>query len=161
MSIRNAAAALLILVSFVILVPGLWLPMVTIRASFAGREVFTLTRSILQAINSLYESGNYIVASMILLFSVLIPVGKGLLLIFAYVARSFTVKDRIHRFVARIHKWSMGDVFIVGTYVAVFAAKATDALGAQIESGFYYFASYCIVSLIAIELTRHEAVTTD
>lgn len=151
---RNRAGLALVVLSFVILYPGLTQPMVTISASLAGREVFERTQSILQAVDSLYGSDNFVVASLILLFSVIVPLTKGVLLVIAFFVPQETVKVGVHRLIARIHKWSMADVFVVGVFIAVLAARATDMLHAEVRPGFYYFASYCIVSLLAIELLK-------
>lgn len=156
-AMRNKIGLVLVIASFVILYPGLTQPMVTMSASFAGREVFERTQSILQAIDSLYRSENYIVAALILLFSVIVPLTKGILLIAAFIVPKAGFKADTHKFIARIHKWSMADVFIVGIFVAVMAANATDMLAADIRPGFYYFAGYCIVSLISIEFMKFRS----
>ena len=46
---------------------------------------------------------------------------------------------------------SMADVFVVGVYVAFLSAKATDNLDAELHIGFYLFASYCLVALVALQ----------
>ncbi|MCP3979446.1 MAG: paraquat-inducible protein A [bacterium] len=155
---RNTVALILILVSFAILVPGLMQPLITISASmeFLGvpQEIYKDTRSILQTIENLHNSGNDFVAGLILLFSVLVPIFKGILLIVVLAMREPHRKYRIFTFVRNISKWSMADVFVVGVYVAFLASKATDALDAEMHSGFYFFTFYCIVSLIALQFMR-------
>jgi paraquat-inducible protein A len=152
---RNIVAVTLILVSYVLLVPGLTKPLITITASidFMGvsRELFSETRSILQTVDRLHASGNNFVAGLVLLFSVIVPAAKGLLLLLALAMKSATRRYGIFRFVRSISKWSMSDVFLVGVYVAYLAAKATDNLDAVAEVGFYYFAAYCLVSLLALQ----------
>jgi len=161
MRIRNAMALVLILLSFAILIPGLTRPLITISASFSflGRstELFRETRSILQSVRSLHESGNDFVAGLIFLFSVVVPFVKGALLAVALGLRRATTRYRIFAFVRSISKWAMVDVFVVGIYVAYLAAKASDNLDAQLESGFYYFAGYCLVSLLALQFMRIDA----
>lgn len=156
MSKRNLLAVGLILVSFVVLVPGLTRPLITITAfvEFMGQrtELFRETRSILQTVENLHASGNDFVAFLILLFSVLVPVAKGLLLLIALPLRNASKRFRIVSFVSTIGKWSMADVFVVGVYVAYLAAKATDNLDAVAESGFYWFAAYCLISLLALQV---------
>ena len=53
-----------------------------------------------------------------------------------------------------ISKWAMADVFVVGVYVAFLSAKATDNLDAELQVGFYYFASYCVISLLALQFMK-------
>lgn len=157
---RNTIAIALIVVSYVLLVPGLTKPLLTITASieFMGmtRELFTETRSILETVKNLHESGNDFVSGLVLLFSVIVPVAKGLLLLVALMLKSAERRYGIFRFVRSISKWSMSDVFLVGVYVAYLAAKATDNLDAVAEIGFYYFAAYCLVSLLALQFMKIE-----
>ncbi len=157
---RNFVAIALILVSFGLLVPGLTQPLLTITASidFMGntRELFRETRSILQTVRNLHESGNDFVAGLILLFSVIVPVAKGVLLLVCFALRDAARRFRLFRFVRSISKWSMADVFVVGVYVAYLAAKATDMLDAVAEPGFYYFTAYCLVSLLALQFMHVE-----
>jgi len=156
MSIRNVIAAVLILASFALLIPGLTLPLLSISVSitFLGQtsEVFNETRSILQSIKTLHESGNDFVAGLILLFSVIVPFVKGALLGLALVPHLGGWRYRIFAFVRSISKWAMNDVFVVGIYVAYLAAKATENLDAIIHVGFYWFTAYCLVSLLALQL---------
>ena len=71
MKARNMVALGLILVSLAILIPGLTEPLITIRASVSimgqSHEMFRDTRSIIQTIRNLHESGNDFVAGLILL----------------------------------------------------------------------------------------------
>ena len=157
---RNIIAFILVLVSFAILIPGLTWPLITINASvtFLGRnvELFNQTRSIIQTIRTLHESGNDFVAGLILLFSVLVPFFKGALLVLVLVLRNPTTRTKIYYFVRSISKWAMADVFVVGVYVAYLSAKATENLDAQVEIGFYYFTAYCLVSLLALQFMTVE-----
>jgi len=163
--VRNIIAITLIVISYVVLVPGLTKPLLTISASieFMGmsRDLFTETRSILKTIDSLHESGNDFVAGLVLLFSVIVPVAKGLLLLAALAMKDAARRYKLFRFVRSISKWSMSDVFLVGVYVAYLAAKATDNLDAVAEVGFYYFTAYCLISLLALQFLKIEPPAAD
>ena len=158
---KNRIGIVLILLSFALLIPGVLKPILTISASieFMGvkRELFTQTRSILESVRSLHESGNSFVAGLILLFSIVVPVAKGTALLSALAFKDQTTRHRIHGFINLISKWSMADVFLVGVYVAYLSAKATDNLDAQIHEGFYYFTAYCLVSITSLYFTRFDA----
>jgi uncharacterized paraquat-inducible protein A len=155
MRARNVAALALTLLSFAILVPSLIQPTVTITASiewFGQRqEIFRQTRSIIRIIRSLHESGNDFVAGLILLFSVIVPFAKGVLLLIVALMKDPRRRYALFRFVRDISKWAMADVFVVGVYVSFLSAKATDNLDAQLHVGFYLFASYCLVALVALQ----------
>lgn len=153
---RNWVAIALTVVSVVLLVPGLLQPMLTITASmeFMGisRELFRQTQSVVETVRSLHESGNNFVAGLILFFSVTVPFVKGVLLVVILALREPVARHRLFRFVRSFSKWAMADVFVVGVFVAMLAARATDNLDAQAGPGFYYFAAYCLVSNLAFQL---------
>lgn len=162
---NNRVALVMILLSFVLLIPGLLQPLLTIRASIEimglTKELFTETRSILQTVKSLYESKNYLVSGMILLFSVVVPFAKGISLLVVLSLKDHAKRLKIHKFIAGISKWSMADVFLVGVYVAFLSAKATDNLDAEIHRGFYYFAAYCLVSISSLHFMKIESAPAD
>jgi uncharacterized paraquat-inducible protein A len=155
MKTRNLISLILVLLSFVLLIPGLVWPLITIRASFVfvgnTMEIFNQTRSIVQSIKDLHESGNDFVAGLILLFSIVVPFVKGALLGVVALVKNPVLRYRIFAFVRSISKWAMADVFAMGVYVAFLAAKAAENFDAEIRVGFYYFVAYCLVSLLALQ----------
>ena len=158
---RNRIAVAMIVVSFIVLYPGLTRDLVTLNASlsFMGQDVelFNDTRSILGTVDGLFESGNPLVASLILFFSVIVPFIKGALLLIAMRMRHGAAQWRIFSFVRGISKWAMADVFVVGVYIAYLSAKATDNLDATIHEGFYYFLAYCLISIASLQFMEIEA----
>jgi uncharacterized paraquat-inducible protein A len=151
---RNIVAVVLVIVSLIVVVPGLTRPLITIKATFFGQELFTDTRSILQSVKSLHESGNDFVAGLILFFSVLVPFVKALLLAVVAAMKPSLRRYQVFALVRGISKWAMADVFVVGVYIAYLSAKATDALDAELHEGFYWFVAYCLISLVAIQVAR-------
>lgn len=155
MSLRNRIAALLTVVSLGLLLPGLTRPVLTITASISilgnTREIFNETQSIVESVRNLNESGNTFVASLILLFSILIPIVKAVLTGVVLVLRDEAARARLARFVRAISKWSMADVFAVGTFLAFLAANALDNLDAVAGEGLYWFAGYCLLSNLAFQ----------
>ena len=81
---RNTASFILLLISFLLLYFGVTQPMMTISAEYAGQEVFKYKQSILQAVDTLYEGGYYLVSFLILFFSVMIPVLKGVVILWVF-----------------------------------------------------------------------------
>lgn len=155
MTRRNQIASLLTLLSLGCLLPGLTRPVLTITASMSllgnTRELFRETQSILESVRNLHESGNTFVAGLILLFSILVPFFKSIVLGVILFSRSEHTQARLARFVRAISKWSMADVFAVGTFIAFLAANALDNLDAVVGEGFYYFAAYCLLSNLAFQ----------
>ena len=122
-------------------------------------EVYAQTRSIIGAVRHLYDVGSPIPATLILLFSVVVPLTKAALVAWAVFVTDAARRLRTLRFVTAIAKWSMADVFVVALIIAYLAAEATQpppgapnavpllSFDAGFGSGFYWFAAYCIFSL--------------
>ena len=141
-----------------------------LQTSVSEVEVYQQTRSILGSVKQLYEVGSPVPATLILLFSVIVPVGKAALVTWAM----FIVDDRRRlrtvRFVESIAKWSMADVFVVALFIAYLAAHATQtppgnaaaappliSFSAHFGAGFYWFAAYCLFSLASQQYTARLA----
>ena len=132
-------------------------------------EVYQQTRSIVSSVQRLYEVGSPVPATLILLFSVIVPLGKGLLVAWAMFLRSGAWRARVLHFVELIAKWSMADVFVVALFIAFLAARASQtppgdpsatplvAFTAYFGSGFYWFAAYCLFSLATQQYTARIA----
>jgi uncharacterized paraquat-inducible protein A len=123
----------------------------------ADIEVYQQTRSILGSVRHLYRVGSFTAATLILLFSVLVPFVKGALVMWAVVHRDALRRERTLRVVEIIAKWSMADVFAVALFIAYLAAQASQTAGSSATAavaftatfgpGFYWFAAYCVFSL--------------
>jgi hypothetical protein len=126
-------------------------------------EVFQQTRSIVSSVRRLYEVGSPVPATLILLFSVVVPFVKTALVGWAMFAADEMRRRRTLTFVEAIAKWSMADVFVVAlfiTYLAAVASQSAPAAGppllafrAEFGAGFYWFAAYCVFSLASQQLT--------
>lgn len=128
-------------------------------------EVYSQSRSILGSISHLFEVGSPIPALLILVFSIVVPFGKGMMVLQAAFDRNAARRTKTLRFVESIGKWSMADVFVVALFIAFLAAQASQsptgpglpppivAFTAHFGPGFYWFAAYCIVSLMTQQWT--------
>jgi len=122
-------------------------------------EVYHQTRSILGSVRHLYQVGARTAATLILIFSVLVPFTKAVLVLWALFRRNPERRKRTLHFVELIAKWSMADVFAMALIIAYLAARASQvppgpgyapqlvAFTATFGPGFYWFAAYCLVSL--------------
>jgi hypothetical protein len=137
-----------------------------LRQNVGEVEVYEQTRSILGAVQRLYEVGSPVPATLILLFSVVVPFGKVGLVAWAVFANREDTRRRTLRFVETIGKWSMADVFVVALFITFLAAQASVsptqgpdaapaliAFTARFGAGFYWFAAYCLFSLASQQLT--------
>ena len=135
-------------------------------------EVYVQTRSILGSVRHLYRVGSATAASLILLFSVVVPFTKALLVLWAVLHEDRVRRQRTLNFVEVIAKWSMADVFAVALFIAYLAARASQTppgagfipqpvtFTATFGPGFYWFAGYCLVSL-AVQQATARAMRDD
>lgn len=156
---RNGAGLLLLLLALGLLYPGLTQPMMnlTVEATLPliGRmEFYNQTQSIMQSIAALFNSGNTVVAVLILFFSVVVPLLKAALLLLACVLPAPQWRFYCHQTVLIIGKWSMADVFVVGIFIAYMAGQAHPQMQASVYAGFYYFAGYCVCSVLGAQVMR-------
>ena len=157
MSKRNIFALVLILASLACLYPGLMFNMLTIKVGKAlpliGQlDLYEATQSIIQTIEYLFLDENYLVAWLILIFSVVVPVVKILLLLVVLFSGKEKLNDHIFKIVSAIGKWSMADVFVVSIFMAFLATKSNEAVSATLQSGYYYFTAYCVLSILGTQL---------
>jgi hypothetical protein len=133
-------------------------------------EVYQQTRSIIGSVRQLYDVGSPVPATLILLFSVIVPLTKAALVAWAVFMRNAAMRLRTVKFVEAIAKWSMADVFAVALFIVFLAAQATQqppgapesappllAFTAQFGPGFYWFAAYCVFSLASQQYTARLA----
>jgi paraquat-inducible protein A len=153
MTTRNWIAVGLTLISLVVIVPGLRSDALTITATMPllKKPLYEETQSILRAIERLYESKNYFVAGLVLLFSVIVPFIKAALLGVILWIKNPMTKHRLYLLVRSMSKWAMADVFAVGIFIAFMAGNAIDNLDAKLHPGFYYFIAYCVISNLSFQ----------
>lgn len=161
MSTRNWIAFSLILLSLLCLYPGLVQDILSIKISaqlpLVGElSLYESQQSILQTIQTLDENNNRLVAFLILLFSIIVPIVKALILLMVLMTKELKHRIKWFNFVRIIGKWSMADVFVVGIFLAFLTTRSNDSIEAEIHSGFYYFLAYCIISLVGIQVMEVE-----
>jgi Paraquat-inducible protein A len=133
-------------------------------------EVYQQTRSIVGSVRRLYEVGSPVPATLILLFSVIVPLLKAALVTWGFFLANARERQKTLGFVETIAKWSMADVFVVALFIAFLAAKASAAptqgpnaapaliaFSAHFGPGFYWFAAYCVFSLASQQITARLA----
>jgi hypothetical protein len=145
-----------------------------VQKSAGDLQVYEQTRSIMGAVRRLYEVGSPFPATLILLFSVIVPFGKAALVAWAMFMTSPASRERTLRFVETIAKWSMADVFVVALFITYLAAQASAtptsgpeaapaliAFTAHFGPGFYWFAAYCLFSLASQQITVRAVRAAD
>jgi hypothetical protein len=135
-------------------------------------EVYEQTRSILGSVERLYEVGSPVPATLILLFSVIVPFGKAALVSWAKFLTNPERRRRTLKFVESIAKWSMADVFVVALFIAYLAAQASQtppgspapalvSFTADFGPGFYWFTAYCLFSLATQQYSARLMATAE
>jgi len=126
-------------------------------------DVYVQTRSIAGSVRHLYQVGSNTAATLILFFSIIVPLTKSLIVSWAVLQSNAARRERAIFFVETIAKWSMADVFAVAIIIAYLAAQASQSAGgsgasaivfdATFGAGFYWFAGYCLTSLAVQQTT--------
>ncbi len=125
--------------------------MMTIYKSFPliGEVILSYeSKSISSTITKLFHQANYIVAAIVLTFSVLIPFFKSILIISYGFFKETGIAKKLVRFIEKIGKWSMADVFIVAVLVVFFSTKQDIHTSIKIEVGLYFFIGYVLLSML-------------
>jgi hypothetical protein len=121
-------------------------------------EVYRQKRSIMETVRELGANGHLLVAFLVALFSVVVPVIKGALTVYGNTGPATPERLKASRAASAISKWSMADVFVIAIFIAFLAARATQNSGelvrfdADFGGGFYFFATYCVLSIASASL---------
>lgn len=166
MTTGNKFSLILTLVALGLLIPGITLPIlqISITANFpivGNFGIYESTQSIWQSIVTLYEENNYLVAFLILFFSIFVPISKAILILALILVKHLPNKQFINEFVNIISKWSMADVFVVSVLIVFLGTQSNNNINAYIHEGFYYFLNYCIFSMVAIQVFKLENQNED
>jgi len=155
-----------LLMSVVSLIVGLYAPILAIVAyedvPVLGQTVFQYeSKSILTALYKLFENGQWVIAGVILLFTVIMPVLKSLLMALIIYSRKLHFSRYSIQMLKNIGKWSMLDVFVIAILVTYFSTKQTGATDASLEPGVYFFTMYVLSSMIiSFFIYRHTETDT-
>lgn len=147
----------LLCMALALLLLGIGMPMINIEKFY----VFNNEVSLWSGTWELLRSGEYFLGMVLLLFSILFPITKNLLLIGLLMKLGWLQKhaDLLWHALAVFGRWSMLDVFIVA--VLVCSVKLGMLAQAELLSGIYFFtASVLICNAISTGLdfsaARHQ-----
>jgi paraquat-inducible protein A len=142
---RGIAAAVVVTSASAFAV-ALALPTVTFDTIISAEETY----SIYGGIESFWKDGNYILASIVFLFSIVFPVTKLLALGVILLQRgSRAARLRAVEWLELLGKWSMLDVFIICVFVGAIRLGIAHATS---RPGIYLFAAAIAMSMIATVL---------
>lgn len=143
----------LVILSIIALVTGWFSPILEITAyqeiPVLGNTIFQYeSKSIISALYKIIDNKQYVIAGIIMLFTVITPIMKTLLLLIMSIKERLYLSRKTINILSLIGKWSMLDVFVVAIVVTYFSLKATGKTDANIQIGVYYFSIYVILSMI-------------
>jgi len=168
MNNRRMLGLVVLVLAYVMLIPGLTKPMLQVEGAVKNSGITKIGKQYVaenKDIPSIFKG----VANQMLdymdtegeievygLFSVVVPVTKGIMMLLANLKTSPKVKAFCLKFSSLISKWSMADVFVVALMVTYLAANAiTDEIlnfRSSFGPGFYFFAAYCLLSILSAQL---------
>jgi uncharacterized paraquat-inducible protein A len=132
-------------------------------------SAFDKTRSILGTAHELYANNHLLVAMLIVVFSVVVPLIKALILLAVLLPVKPKVKTTLLWISSAISKWSMADVFVIAIFIAFLASNGIQEsrglvdFDAHLGVGFWYFLGYCLLSILGTQilsagLTKNSSV---
>ncbi|HHS99623.1 MAG TPA: paraquat-inducible protein A [Thiomicrospira sp.] len=143
-------------------IPNFLMPMameVLNQINVSGTVVVQDTaKSILGTAQGLWQDGNLLVAVLIMFFSLVVPLIKISLLAASYLFKQSKLSRAMKTTSGALSKWSMADVFVMALIISFLAIKASEGTSTllqttiTLESGFYYFLSYCLLSILSSQL---------
>jgi len=140
----------LLVAAAVLYLPANLLPVLTTRT-----VVSTQTDTIMTGVIFLYASGSWPLALIVLVASVLIPIGKILALAFVLVsvqrrsASNNRQRTRLYRTVEFIGRWSMLDVFVDTFVVAL--VQLSPLMSVDPGPGVVYFMAVVVLTMFAAQ----------
>lgn len=134
---------------------GIFAPIMTMEVGknlpVLGHTVFIFeAKGIWNSIEKLWHLDNYIVAILIVIFSLTIPIVKTISLYISVLRKSNI------GFIELIGKWSMADVFVMSILLATMSLNTDEMTDARIHVALYFFAIYVILSMIASSIIHKE-----
>jgi hypothetical protein len=141
--------------------------------SFKDQFIYYRSKSIFDIVTILIHN-NVLVAVLIFAFSIVTPMTKLIASIIIIFSEKASKNYLLNAIVQKIGKWSMADVFVVGIFLATLGyqgiiseqmsgvekikhMKTTiNTEQSSLDLGFYFFLSYCMISLISSHFIRKK-----
>ncbi|MCB9481020.1 MAG: paraquat-inducible protein A [Desulfobacteraceae bacterium] len=150
----NKSLALTI-ASLILFFPAVCFPL--LRVKLFGE---TKSASILNGASDLFNSGFFFIAALVFLFAFLIPFLKYLTLFYTLLSVYFRIKlpfvSRVFKIYCLIKSFAMEEVFLMAALTAL--TKLDSIADYEIESGFYFFSAFIIISVSAISVITDSEI---
>ena len=150
-----------IVVAFICLMIGISTTLLNLIAfreiPVIGTVVFKFeSKTIVSVLETLWLHGKYFIMSLIILFSILVPLSKLLISSFLILNTGSRHNNKLLGIVNAIGKWSMTDVFVVAVLLAFFTINIDKTTHAWLGHGLYFFAVYSILSIVISHFISHR-----
>jgi paraquat-inducible protein A len=137
----------LLLLTFALLLFGLFAPLIRLERFY----VFSNEVSLYSGLVDLHDQGEWFLFGLILVFSVLFPLLKLLLLGAALNLPGDRQHGPLH-WLTLVGKWSMLDVFVVALLVV--SVKLRGLAAVEVQPGAYAFAASVLLTLLLVPAVR-------
>ena len=149
---RRLILAALVALGILTLIPGITLPMMTVKKLVLVKNTFT----VLSGIGALLADKTFGLGLLLLGFSVIFPLAKYAVMaayLYYYPPIPATLAHWQH-WLGKIGKFSMLDVFVVAQMLMIL--KLGWLVEVQIHSGIYWYSTTALLSLIAGIWIEHD-----
>jgi len=139
----------LLVISSILLLAGLFLPMLTITQFIVISNDF----SVISGITELWKAGQYILFIVIACFSVVVPLTK-IALLFKLLQndnRPHPIKMKLLRLIHDYGRWAMLDVMVVAMLIVTVKMGAIASI--QIHPGLYVFGAAVLLIMLTTQST--------
>ncbi|WP_297808314.1 paraquat-inducible protein A [uncultured Methylophaga sp.] len=139
----------LLIISSVLLLAGLFLPMLTISQFVVIRNEF----SVISGISELWKAGQYVLFVVIGCFSVVVPMAKVALLFKLLQSdnKPHPIKMKLLRLMHDYGRWAMLDVMVVAMLIVTVKMGAIASI--QIHPGLYVFGAAVLLIMLTTQST--------
>ncbi len=118
---------------------------------FDGRTYYLYqNKSVAELIKMLYTGGNFMIAIILVLVSIVFPILKFITSIIVLLSPQKESSVRIYKVIRNLAKWSMVDVFTSAIFIAYFSYSNMNVgvdTGAETLIGLYYFIGFVVLSI--------------
>ena len=108
---------------------------------------------LLEVIWDLYQRSEYVLFTILFIFTLIFPMSKIIISIFIIVTNQRQTAYEWYKRIEYLGKWSMADVFVVSLLVVFFKVDAL-SLKVSAQSGLYLFAASTLLSMISTHFIK-------
>lgn len=145
--------SVLIIASAITFALGIVLPLI----EFKNFYIFTETTSLIDIIWLLFNDGEYLLSTIVLVFSIRCPLAKQIFVLTEVVDMRTAIvgleRSLLKRLVPLLSKWSTMDVLLVATVIS--AAKISGIASAMTQAGLWFYALSALLTTVTHYLVLH------